>query len=339
MREDLSKLTTLSKTQATALKQTAAAEGAAARATQAKIKVQREEEKLAQDRLRTERLRQQEVERGLAAEKRAAREREQLIQKEIRAAKEKLNAERRVLKDAITYRKTLIREEEKARKQTERLSKSTRGFGNSLSFVKANVAALTAELTIFAGIDFARNIIDASVRMEGYRETLKALVGDTEKAERQLSQVLKLAREPGLTADAALQEFVQLTSIDIPLEKTTRLLREFGNALAIAGQTDLSPALLGLRQIYQRSKLSQEEMNQLTERLGLVSRVLKEEFGSAMAEDIQAALDAAGENIDDFTDRFIAGLEKLPRAPVDTLQRGFDRLAGASFELRAAPGG
>ena len=338
VREDLSKLTTLSQSQTAALKQTASAEAAVARASKAKIAVQREEEKLAQDRLRTERLREQATGRTVAAEKRATAERERLINKEIADVHRKLKAERQVLKDAITYRKTLIREEEKARRATERSTRASRHFGGVLDFVKGSLASLSAEMTIFAGIDLGRNFIDASRQMEGYRETLKALVGDSDEAERQLSEVLALSRQPGLTAQSAVKEFVQLTAIDIDLPRTIDLIREMGNALALAGQQDLSPALLGLRQIYQRSKLSQEEINQITERLGLASKVLKVEFGSAIGEDIQAALDAAGEDIDDFTDRFIAGLKKLPRAPLDTLIAVQNRLRGATFELSAAIG-
>ena len=338
VRDDLSKLTVLSKTQASALRDTANAEAAVARASKANIAVQRESEKLRQDQLRTIALQE-------AAEKRQRTESQRLLKEQIKEERYYLQlkersqkAELRALNDALTFRKTLIREEQKARQATERSTRASRDFGGALDFVKGNLASLSAEMLIFAGIDLGRKFVDASREMEGYRETLKALLGDSEEAERQLEQVLKLSREPGLTAQSAVKEFVQLTAIDVGLERTVQLIKEMGNALALAGQQDLGPALLGLRQIYQRSKLSQEEISQITERLGLASRVLKEEFGTAISEDIQDALDAAGQDIDAFTNRFIAGLKKLPRAPVDTLTAATNRLKGATFELNAAIG-
>ena len=335
---DLSKLTTLTRERASGIKAAQQVELGTLRTQKEKINLLRAEERLQQDRLRTAAL-------VASAEKRDAAESKRLLNERVREERYYLQlkersqkAELRSLNDALTFRRTLIREEQKVQRQTEQNTKATRNFGGALDFVKGSLTSLAAELTIFAGIDLARTFVEASREMEGYRATLTALVGDSTEAERQLEEVLALSRAPGLTAQSAVREFVQLTAIDVGLERTVAIIREMGNALALAGQTDLSPALLGLRQIYQRSKLSQEEINQITERLGLASRVLKEEFGTAISEDIQAALDVAGQDIDDFTNRFIAGLEKLPRAPINTLTAGLNRLRGATFELNAAIG-
>ena len=109
-----------------------------------------------------------------------------------------------------------------------------------------------------------------------------------------------------------------MRAIGVEAETTTRILTELGNAAAFSGgQGEFERGLLGFRQLIQRGRLSQEELNQLTENIGLASRVLREEFGSVLAEDIQASLDAAGQTIDDFVERTISGFERLERFPLD----------------------
>ena len=66
--------------------------------------------------------------------------------------------------------------------------------------------------------------------------------------------------------------------------------------------------------------------------------MLREEFGSVLAEDIQASLDAAGQTIDDFVERTISGFERLERFPLDAPSVALNRLSNSAFEFSAAVG-
>ena len=70
----------------------------------------------------------------------------------------------------------------------------------------------------------------------------------------------------------------------------------------------------------------------------MASRVIREEFGSVLAEDIQASLDAAGQTIDDFVERTLAGFEKLERFPLDAPSVKLKNLSNSFFEFQAAVG-
>ena len=220
----------------------------------------------------------------------------------------------------------------------EETTRTTRNFSRFTSELTGNLASFGVELGVIGAINLGRNFVEASTQMDGFRQSLIAVTGDANVAEMQLSELLELARDPGITARGAIREAVNLQVIGLEFEDATVLIMEFGNALALVGQTDLSPALLGLRQIIQRGRLSQEELNQITERVGIASKALRNAFGSVLAQDIQKSLDASGKSIEDFVDIFVEELGKEARASVDTTLVAFQRLQNSTFELSSALG-
>ena len=339
VRDDLSRLNTLSKQQAEGLRRTASAETAVARASQAKIRVQRESEKLTQDQLRTEALREAALRRSATEERRVARERETQINKEIRLAKQRLNEERRVLKDALTFRRTQIREEQKAQRATERSVRATRSLGSAWDFARANLAALSAEMVIFSGLNFARDALDAAVAIDSNTRALAVFTGGIESARERVRELQELSDQPGLTFQQAVRGELSLRALGKEAELTTRILTELANASAFSGgQGEFERGLVGLRQTLARGRLSQEELNQITENITIASRVLQSEFSSVLAEDIQAQLDAAGQDIDDFVERLLTGFERLERFPLDAASVKLKNLTNSIFELKAEVG-
>ena len=236
----------------------------------------------------------------------------------------------------------LEREAREAARLGQSFDGATRGSGlfrETLSSLGGTLGALGIDSAIFQITRFATESARASIQIDSATRALGVLVGSAAEAEVQIRAVQELADEPGLRFRQAIDGTVALRAIGVEAETTTRILRELANAAAFSGGAgEFERGLLGFRQLIQRGRLSQEELNQLTENIGLASRVIREEFGTVLAEDIQAQLNATGMSIDDFVERVLTGFERLERFPLDAPSVKLKNLGNSFFEFQAAVG-
>ena len=136
------------------------------------------------------------------------------------------------------------------------------------------------------------NSVEASVRVEGFRNSLTALYGSAQIANTVLSDLQELAQLPGITFESAVQGAVRLKTVGVEGARAEGVIREFGNAAALAGASsvELGRSLVGFTQILSRGKVSQEEINQVLEAVPLIGVSIREAFGSIDAEVIRAQL-------------------------------------------------
>ena len=266
--------------------------------------------------------------KGTAAERAKTTE----INRGIRAQQQLLRAQQQRQSIALAGLRQETGLLAQSRRQTSLLSRATGGLGAQLASLGfSTVAAEVGE--------FVRQSIRASVQLDSQTRALAVLTGSLREAEAAMRDVQELADLPGLRFEAAIRGTVALRAIGVEAKTTTRILTELGNAAAFSGgEGEFERGLLGFRQLIQRGRISQEELNQLTENIGLASRVLKEEFGSVLAEDIQASLDLAGQTVEDFVERTLAGFEKLERFPLDAPSVKLKNLSNSFFEFQAAVG-
>ena len=258
-------------------------------------------------------------------------------------AQKRLNQEKIT---AITREKQHIALLTRQARETDRLQRTFQSASQAGGLLARAGQGLVSAFGGFAALDiasrmadFARGAAEASIQLDSQTRALEVLTGSAVTARQAIRQIQDLADEPGLRFQQAVDGAVALRAIGVEAETTTRILRELANAAAFSGQTgEFERALLGLRQIIQRARVSQEELNQITENIGLASRALKEEFGTVLAEDIQAELDATGQSIDDFVERFLTALERLDRFPLDAPSVKLNQLSNSFRELQAVIG-
>ena len=132
-----------------------------------------------------------------------------------------------------------------------------------------------------------------------------------------------LAQLPGIELEGAVRGAIRLKTVGVEGDRALGILREFGNAAALAGQSshDMERALTGLVQALARGVLSQEELNQQIENLPLLAAAIQESFGTIDAETIREQLDAAGQSVNDFADILIRQLSMGARASPLTLRQ------------------
>ena len=102
----------------------------------------------------------------------------------------------------------------------------------------------------FAAVRFGTEAVQAAVKVEGFQNSLTALYGDAQVAERTLQELREAARLPGITFEGAVQGAIRLKTVQIEGDRAQRIITEFGNAAALSGASaeEMNRALVGLTQ-------------------------------------------------------------------------------------------
>ena len=233
------------------------------------------------------------------------------------------------------------------RRQTELLDRETRNagggarlFSRAFGELAGTLGAIGITEVAFGLVSFGRNVVDASVRVEGFRNSLTALYGDAQIADRVLGDLQEAARLPGITFEGAVQGAIRLKTVQIEGDRAQRIITEFGNAAALSGASaeEMNRALVGLTQTVARGQIEQDNLNQILENVPLIGNAIREAFNSIDAETIRDTLDAAGQDVNDFVDILTNQLSMGARASADTTANAFSNLRNSTFELSAAIG-
>ena len=217
------------------------------------------------------------------------------------------------------------------RRQTELLDRETRNagggarlFSRAFGELAGTLGAIGITEVAFGLVSFGRNVVEASVRVEGFRNSLTALYGDAQIADRVLGDLQEAARLPGITFEGAVQGAIRLKTVQIEGDRAQSIITEFGNAAALSGASaeEMNRALVGLTQTVARGQIEQDNLNQILENVPLIGNAIREAFGSIDAETIREVLESAGNDVNDFVDiltnQLSMGARASPRIPPPT---------------------
>ena len=181
-------------------------------------------------------------------------------------------------------------------------------FGSKMQSIGST---MTQSLTLpIIGIGTAS--LKAFADIEKLQNGLAAIMGSSEAAATELDKLRKVAENPGLALPQVVQASSTLQSVGMSADQARQTITEFGNAVARSGggAEQFSGVVLALSQISAVGKVTQEDLNQIKERLPEFARVMKEEFGTVTAEGIRAI----GVNSEEFIKRSVSALSELERA-------------------------
>ncbi len=196
-----------------------------------------------------------------------------------------------------------------AREATKTLNKFEGGFSKSFK----SIGKLAGPALAVGGLaKWGSAIFEGTLRLEELTVSLKTVSDGTESLDDQLNALRKTARLPGLGFEEAIEGSVRLQAAGLSAQQSREAIEQFGNALAAAGKgkADLDGVILALTQIAAKGKISAEEVNQIAERVPQIRAVMKEAFGTAVAEDIQKL----GVSAEEFISKTIDALGGLERA-------------------------
>jgi tape measure domain-containing protein len=189
-----------------------------------------------------------------------------------------------------------------------KVEKSMSKFGNTMKNVGTN---LTQSLTLpILGLGAAS--LKAFAEMEKLENGLIAIMGSSKEAGMEMEKLRKVAENPGLALPEVVKASASLQSVGMNADVARETITQFGNAVARAGggAEKFDGVVLALSQISAVGKVTQEDLNQIKERLPEFARVMKEEFGVVTAEGIREL----GISSEEFITRSVGALSNLERA-------------------------
>jgi tape measure domain-containing protein len=170
-------------------------------------------------------------------------------------------------------------------KELGKVEKSMTKFGQNMSNLGST---LTQSLTLpIIGVGAAA--LKSFADMEKLENGLIAIMGSSEGAAVELEKLRKVAENPGLALPEVVKASASLQSVGMNADAARETITQFGNAVARAGggAEQFDGVVLALSQISAVGKVTQEDLNQIKERLPEFARVMKEEFGVVTAEGIR----------------------------------------------------
>jgi tape measure domain-containing protein len=193
-------------------------------------------------------------------------------------------------------------------KELGKVERAMSRFGGQMQSIGST---MTQSLTLpLLGVGAAS--LKAFADMEKLENGLIAIMGTSEGAKEELDKLRKVAENPGLALPQVVQASASLQSVGMSADAARETITQFGNAVARSGggAEQFSGVTLALSQISAVGKVTQEDLNQIKERLPEFARVMKEEFGTVTAEGIRAI----GVSSEEFITRSVSALAKLERA-------------------------
>nr|WP_281375557.1 tape measure protein [Haloferula luteola] len=199
-------------------------------------------------------------------------------------------------------------------------------------------AAAAAAVSLAKAGQLARDSFLAFAQEERLQKGLAAIMGDGEAAAARMRELQLVAKMPGLGFQEAVQGDIRLQAVGFSAARSTQLLLGFGNALATVGggKAELDGVIVALSQMAAKGKISAEEINQIAERVPQIRTAIKNAFGNADSEFLQAA----GVSVEEFIDGITKELAKLPRAAggaansIENLEDAWTRLkSGAGAQV------
>lgn len=159
---------------------------------------------------------------------------------------------------------------------------------------------------------FTRAAVETALARDRMLRGLTAIMGGAEVARKELEDLKRIALMPGVDLQSALHMDVQLQAVGISARRSKALIQEFANANALIGGDPymMQRAALQFSQMAGRGKVTGEEIRALAQDIPPMMAALRAAFGTTSAEQIEKL----GLSFEEFTDRLLAQMQKLPRA-------------------------
>ena len=169
---------------------------------------------------------------------------------------------------------------------TAKAKKSADGISGAFKGLAIGAAFETGRRAIMAFNDAA---VKTVVEAEKFQNAMKANAGNDLLGLAQYEQLKELSARIGLNMNVAAKASLQLQASGMSSAEAMKTISVFQNAVVGTGggAEELGRLMYGLQQLYSSPKPLAEELGQLKEALPTTSKLLKEAFGTARAEDLQ----------------------------------------------------
>ena len=207
----------------------------------------------------------------------------------------------------------------------------------------AELAAVALGLAARNTTNLVKAQIQGAANLERLLIGLDAITGSLDAANAQYRDLIQVSRLPGINIENSLRATLQLQALGKTGEESTRIIRGFGNALALSGRSprELGQVINAIRQMSGEGKILQEDIAIITTRIASLIPLMQEAFGGTRAEDVRKFYDALGtppsQQAQLFLEVMLEGLERLPRAG-ETAANAIENLGDTAGRVQARIG-
>jgi tape measure domain-containing protein len=189
-----------------------------------------------------------------------------------------------------------------------------RGFGELGNRFKSFGTALSLGVTLPMAI-MTKSASDAYAEYDSLRKALQAFYPTLDGLNGRIEDMRELAKLPGLGFQEAIQGDVRLRAVGITADQSTKILKEFANAIALTGggKEKLNEVTIQLGQMAAKGKVLNQDLRPIIENAPAVATALTSMFGTVASDEISAKLEAAGLSSKEFISLLLTEMEKAPR--------------------------
>ena len=181
--------------------------------------------------------------------------------------------------DSAQFSQGLNEASAKAKKSADGISGAFKGLAIGAAFEGGRRAIMA----------FNDAAVKTVMETEKFQNAMKANAGNDLLGLAQYEQLKELSARIGLNMNVAAKASLQLQASGMSSAEAMKTISVFQNAVVGTGggAEELGRLMYGLQQLYSSPKPLAEELGQLKEALPITSKLLKEAFGTARAEDLQ----------------------------------------------------
>lgn len=151
----------------------------------------------------------------------------------------------------------------------------------------------------------------------------------------ELENLRQAAMAPGLDFEQAVRASIRLQNVGKSAEDARGIIVELANAVAMSGGSadDLGEVTRQFAQMTAKGRILQEDLSILQERMPVLSKVMKDTFGTVSAD----ALRKAGVSADEFIGKITDALRQMPRVE-GGIPNAFVNMRSAAQQLAVTVG-
>lgn len=196
-------------------------------------------------------------------------------------------------------------------KGLEQVERRLRSSGRRLSQLGSDLTvAISAPLGLIgaSAISAAGDVEALQLAMVSTFESAGRSAGE---AQTEIEALRKSALAPGLDFEQAIKASIRLQGVGDSAEDARKTIEGVANAVALTGGTaaNLESVTVQMSQMISKGKVLSQDLRIIQENMPIISKLMKQAFGTSNAEDIQN-LGVTGK---EFVDKITLELQKLPK--------------------------
>lgn len=209
------------------------------------------------------------------------------------------------------------------------------GFKQGLGSVIGKYQHLRGVVTDVAGL--AIRAAGAPAQYADMSDALTAVTGSAEEAKQALDFLAGVSNEQKLEFEPLVEAYEHMRALGYSASQTRDFIREMGNAIEASGgdATDLTAVAGALAKIKDKGELSAKALAGMGETMPFLRKIMKEQFGSETAADIEKL----GLTAEELFDGLMRGLKRIETSQGGALDAMSPEYIASMTRLRAGRSG